>query len=380
MSSIEGQPPEGILVTEDGHLADLCGRWRTAAAIALDTEFIRTRTFFPKLGLVQVGDPAGCYLLDVLALSDVAPLVELLLDPDTVKVLHSCSEDLEVLQHYFGVFPRPLFDTQIAATLTGCGYSLGYQKLVKIMFDLDLPKDHTRSNWLKRPLSEEQLEYASLDVAYLLPLHEILAERLESAGRSAWAEEEFERLETVARARLDPSWGWERLKKGRLTPRQRTVLHGLSNWREQAARDRDLPRSFVLSDDVLIALAKTRPKNHEQLKRVDGLRPRERRRSGDELLEAIEEANRLPPESDDRGSRYEDAGRSKGTVDALKKAVVQTAERHAVPAEYLAQRRLLKELIGNYRSGDPDPLPLELRGWRREVVGERLLELMRELG
>lgn len=365
------KPPLGTLVQTPAELARLCEGVRASEALGLDTEFVRTRTFYPKLGLVQVADRESCHLIDALACEPWDSLVELLVDPRVVKVLHSASEDLEVLLRCFGALPTPLFDSQIAATLCGYGYSPGYQRLVQEMFGLELPKGETRSNWLARPLSKSQLEYAALDVAYLVPIRERLVAQLEAKQRLHWAAEEFERLAELARARLDPAWGYERIKKGKLTTRQRGVLRALSDWREEAARERDLPRSFVVADDVLVQLARSRPRTVDELRTIKGLRPAERRRSSTELLRRIRQG--LEMEVTEEGAELLHAGHSRGTVDALKQIVAALASELDLPSEFLAQRRLLSELVARYRAGVSEPLPVELRGWRRAVVGGPLL-------
>ncbi len=358
-------------MAENAQCSALCERWRTSAAIGLDTEFVRTRTFFARLGLLQVGDEQDCWLIDVLEIDDWRPFGEVMTDPGTVKVLHSASEDLEVLHNRLEVFPGPVFDTQIAAALVGLGYSLGYQALVKEVFGIAIPKGETRSNWLSRPLRKSQMEYAGLDVAYLLPIYEYLAERLDVLGRTAWAREEFERQSRTAEARLDPAWGFERLKKGRLTARQCTVLRRLSDWREEVARHRDLPRHFVASDEVLIHLARARPTNLAALKEVRGLRRSERARGGRAILDAVAQGMKDPLEK--RTPRGLASGQAKGTIEALKKIVEKAAEEHDLPASFLAQRRLLSELIARSRAGEDEWLPEELRGWRRAVVGDELV-------
>src|SRR5690606_1721940 len=161
-------PTEPIWIAQDSELAELCARWRQQAALAIDTEFMRSETFYPIAGLLQFGVGKVCYLIDPLAINDFEPLRELLLDEAVTKVLHSCSEDLEVFQRWLNVVPAPLFDTQIAAAFAGYGFSLGYAGLIKAVLNIEIPKEETRSDWLQRPLSVAQLKYAALDVAHML--------------------------------------------------------------------------------------------------------------------------------------------------------------------------------------------------------------------
>lgn len=370
------EPPPPVLVTEASQLAGLCGVWRDLEAIGLDTEFVRTRTFFPRLGLIQVADPAGCYLVDTIRLAppgaDAAqvwqPLLEVLVSPRVVKVLHSPSEDLEVFLHVFGAFPAPLFDTQIAATLAGLGSSPGYPRLMKTLFDVDLPKVEQRSDWLHRPLSESQVRYASLDVAYLLPARELLTERLAACGRSEWAEQEFGSLPEVCRARLDPEQVFARLHRRSMSEAQTAVLHALSAWREAEARRRDLPRGFVVADAALVEVARRLPRRAADLRDVPGIGPSVRRQYGEELLDLVSRAR-------DRvvAHRPEPAGArpSRATVDRLRAVVATAAQDLGLPAEFLASRKVLEELVREHRRNRE--LPAELDGWRRQAVGERLL-------
>lgn len=371
-----------MLVESRDELARHCARWCRAPVVALDTEFVRERTFYAQLGLIQVADDRGCWLVDAVRIDDLAPLAELLARPETLKVVHSGGEDLEVMHQQFGLFPHPLFDTQIAATLAGHGGSLGYQKLVQVLFRLELPKGETRSDWLRRPLSEAQLEYAILDVAYLPQVHRLLSRELAELDRAAWAEEEFDRLVESTRARSDPDYSFRRLSAGtRLGRRDRALLHDLCTWRESEARRRDVPRGFVMPDATVMQLVRRRPIRSEQLTQIKGLKASERARSGDEILQRIREVLRLPeatlpavePKSPPSG------GRKREVVNGLRAEVQLRAEELRLPPEFLARRRLVEELVGNVRDGRRDPLPEELEGWRREVIGDRLVELAHDL-
>lgn len=364
-------PPEPELVADAVRLEALCEAWAAQPAIALDSEFVRTRTFYARLGLIQVGDADGCYLLDVLAIDSWEPLVDVLTAPGTVKVLHSPSEDLEIFQQFFGHFPTPLFDTQIAATLAGLGASLGYQRLVEELFGISLPKGEQRSDWMARPLTGAQCRYAGLDVAYLLPAYEEIERRLRSLGRTAWAEEEFSRIPDETVARLDPERVFARLHRPSMSEDETSVLHALCLWREAEARRRDLPRGFVLRDEALIELARRQPRNRTALKTLRKLRPGERKGFGDRLLEVVAGASRAPVPP--RLRSPQGGGRNKKIVDRLRTLLAEEAERLALPSEFLASRKVLEDLARRLRTGAFDELPPELEGWRRTAVGERLL-------
>jgi ribonuclease D len=375
------EPPPPALVVDAPRLARLCERWGGLDAIGLDTEFVRTRTFFPRLGLIQVSDPEGSFLVDTVEIArqerDAAaawrPLVEVLVSPRVIKVLHSPSEDLEVFLHVFGSFPAPLFDTQIAATLAGLGSSPGYPRLMRTLFEVELPKEEQRSDWLRRPLSDAQIRYASLDVAYLLPAHELLAERLVERGRMAWAEQEFAALPEVCRARLDPEQVFARLHKRSMNDQQSAALHALNGWREAEARRRDLPRRFVLQDETLIELARRLPHRTSDLRDIPGVGPSVRRQYGEVLVATVAAARERgrPVRGEAPAARP-----SRSTVDRLRAVVATAAEDLGLPAEFLASRKVLEELVREHRRNRD--LPAELTGWRREAVGERLLAALSE--
>jgi hypothetical protein len=200
------RPPataQPVYVDAPDALADACARWRGAGVLGIDTEFVRERTFYPGLGLIQVTDGDAVALVDPVALGDLCPLERVFADEGIVKVLHSCSEDMEVFFHRFGALPRPVFDTQVAAAFLGLGYSPGYSALVEALFGVEVPKHLTRTNWLRRPLSADQKRYAALDVAHLLPCYDVLSEGLRRCGRDAWAAEEFAQLVDAGRFDVD---------------------------------------------------------------------------------------------------------------------------------------------------------------------------------
>jgi len=365
------------LITGREELAAACRRWRRQPAIGVDTEFVRQRTFFPALGLIQIATGADVTLIDPLAVRDLTPLGELLGDQRVVKVFHACSEDLEVLYHRFDALPEPLFDTQLAAAFAGYGYSLGYAALVARIFGDELPKGETRTDWLARPLAPEQLRYAALDAAYLPALHRRLAAELEDRGMRAWLEEEMTELARVERFLPPPQEIYRRIKgAGRLDGRQRAALRRLAAWRERTARELDLPRGFVLRDDVLLALAEARPLDRRQLARIPGLHPRQRRRYGDQLLRELRAAGADPPLA--RADRPSLAGHRQA-IKELQALVASTAERLDLPAELLASRKVVQELVGRVLRGARPALPRALRGWRRQAIGEALEGRCREL-
>lgn len=283
-------------ITDPKALEHLCEALRGAAWIALDTEFVRERTYYARLALIQVAIPEVVACVDPLAL-DIAPLLEVLYADRTLKVLHAARQDLEVFYDVRAVVPQPLFDTQIAAALAGHAPQIGYGALVETVAGVALPKLHTRADWEARPLAPAWIAYALDDVRYLRDVYAHLAARLEALGRDTWLMEECAALAEPALYRNDPMEAWRRIKAGPgLAPEVQPLLRLLAAWRERTAQARNLPRAWVAPDSDLIAVAQARPATHEALTQsVDG-RSSLARRFASEILEVVEQALTLPPE------------------------------------------------------------------------------------
>lgn len=369
-----GDPRAYTPIRTDAALAAAAERWAAAPVLGLDTEFVRTNTFYHRLGLIQVSDGEASWLVDPLAARDLSPLVAVFRSPG-VKVLHSASEDIEVFYRALGVLPEPLFDTQIAGALAGAGAFLSYQKLVAAYLGVELAKEETRTDWLARPLSPGQLAYAAEDVAYLAPLYERLTADLTALGRLEWALEDSAALVDTSRFQEDDESAYLRIKgAGRLDRRQLGVLQILSSWREKEARRRDLPRNFVLKEGLLLDLAVRRPKEERDLRRLPSFDARQAARDGATWLELLEQAGArpdsdLPPRI--TGKPSSPAAREIET--RLRDRVRERAAELNVPPEILAPRRALEALL-RLNLGKSDPrLPRELEGWRRRAIGEDLL-------
>lgn len=367
-------PRAFIPIDSDEALARAARLWAEAPLLGLDTEFIRTNTFYHRLGLIQVSDGRTSWLVDPLAARDLSPLIAVFRSPG-IKILHSSSEDMEVFFHALGVVPEPLFDTQIAGALAGAGSSLSYQKIVAAYLGVELAKEETRTDWLARPLSAAQLAYAAEDVAYLIPLYEKLTAALSELGRLSWAFEDSAALLDTSRFEEDSDAAYLRVKgAGRLDRRQLASLQGLAAWRDREARRRDLPRSFVVKDDLLLALATRRPKEVKDLEKLPSSDSRQVARDGAVWLRLLEEAAARPEE--ELLPRLSGKPPSQPVRDLevrLRDRVREVAAALNVPPEILASRRVLDALM-RLAVGKADPrLPRELQGWRREVIGEDLL-------
>ena len=260
------------LIATDAALADLCRALEGSEWIALDTEFLRERTYYARLCLIQIGAPGIVACIDPLALEQLEPLHALLENPDLRKVLHAARQDLEVFNDLRGVVSAPLFDTQIAAAYLGYDDQIGYAALVTAITGVTLDKTHTRTDWSARPLSAAQHRYAEDDVRYLMPVYEALHERLDAAGRLAWVTDDCARLSEPALYANDPAEAWRRLRGGAELPAaNQQMLRALAAFRELTAQARNLPRGWVLRDEVLFELARLAPQKHAELASIRGL-------------------------------------------------------------------------------------------------------------
>lgn len=364
-----------IFIEQPGELERACRRWMARDAIALDTEFERTRTYYSRPALVQIFDGERVTLIDPLAADDFTPLAGLLRCPDVVKVMHAAEGDIEILEQLTGAVPEPVFDTQIAAAFAGHGYSLGYRKLVEILLGEELAKGETRSDWLRRPLSDAQVNYAALDVVHLLPMYTMLTQTLADLGRDAWLREEIARVQKRREADRDPRRAYLRIRATRrLDGIGRSALRELAAWRELEARERDLPRRTLLADDALLAIAAALPSDAGELAAIQELPVKAASRYADALLPIIAAAriacDEPPPQIQTGVER-----RLTPLLRKLKELVRERAENLAMPAPLLAQTRTLEALVQAAAAGDTG-LPEELGGWREAVIGRPLLDAL----
>ncbi|WP_287028379.1 ribonuclease D [Pseudomonas sp. UBA6310] len=363
-------------IRDDATLAHHCSIWRDLPYVALDTEFIRVDTFYPLAGLVQIGDGERAFLIDPLLIGDWKPFAALLESPQVVKVLHACSEDLEVLLRLTGSLPAPLFDTQLAAGYLGIGFSMGYSRLAHAVLGLDLPKDATRSDWLARPLSDIQVRYAADDAKHLAEIYEVLDQRLSDEKR-AWLLEDGAELVANLRREVDPRELYREAKLGwKLSRAQLAVLRELYVWREAEARRRDQPRNRIVREHCLWPLARFQPDNLAALAKIEDMHPRTVRQDGETLIQLIKDAAALPREA------WPEALPEPLPVDAtvlLKRlrAVGQAeAEKLQIVPELMLRKKSLEALLKSGYPDGPYTLPESLRGWRRERMGQALLDAL----
>lgn len=356
--------PEYTLVDQPAALA---AELAAADCVAIDTEFIREKTFFSQLCLVQVATGSHIYCVDPLGDADMMSFWDAALP--VPWVLHSGRQDIEVIYQAAERMPGSVFDTQIAAGLLGYPPQMGYATLVKELFDVSIDKTHTRADWSKRPLPAAFLHYAAEDVEHLLPAFEVLAERLDKKGRLGWAKEDSALLLDPALYDVDPSAAIERLKGARnLRGKRRAAASKLAEWREREALRANRPRQWIAKDTVLIELANRLPSTTGELAKFDGLPAGLIRRSGDTILEVIAEAGReqndyTPPRRPDEAQ--------KALLKSLQDKVARCAAELGIAAETVASKRDLSAVI---ISGELSARLLT--GWRRELIGEELLGLL----
>lgn len=355
------------LIQDATALADLRGGLDPSLRWALDTEFVRERTYLPRLCLVQLAVSGRILLLDPLRIGDPALLAGLLADARRPYVVHAARQDVEALLPLTGSPLAPLFDTQVAASLLGFPSQVGYGDLVRQVLGVELAKGHARTDWATRPLAAAQLAYAADDVRYLGAVADALGARLEDAGRLGWCESDCAALSDPAVYRSDPADAWKRIKGlERMAPAERAVVRALAAWREERASRRNLPRGWVLSDDALRELARVRPGSTEALGRISSLPGRAAAKLADELLPLIAGAARggedVPLPTVDRLTPAQQAA-----VRRLQEVLRDLSGELGITPEVLATRRDLTAMV----RGASDVPPLA--GWRREVIGARLL-------
>lgn len=335
--------------------------------LGVDTEFMREKTYFAQLCLVQVATEDRIYCVDPLAEDEQDDFWQALLSREWV--VHSARQDIEVIWQTAGAMPTAIFDTQIAAGLLGYPAQMGYAGLVKELFDVEMDKSHTRADWTRRPLRESWLQYAAEDVEYLLPAYEVLRDRLESAGRLDWARQDATMLLDRGLYEVIDGQAIERLKGARnLRGRRRAAAARLADWREAEAIRRDRPRQWIARDNLLLDIAHRLPANEQELARIDGMPPKLVRRVGKHLLAAVAAST-----SDDKGYSPPRAPteQQKALLKKMQARVADCADGLGLAAETIASKRELAAVI---ISGSRESRLFH--GWRNELIGDELLSLL----
>lgn len=367
--------PHPELITDTAELDAFCKRLQGAAFITVDTEFMREKTYWPQLCLVQVGGPEEARAIDPLAEGiDLAPLFALMRDASILKVFHAARQDLEIFYNLMGGFPEPLFDTQVAAMVCGFGDSVGYETLATKLAKAHIDKSMRFTDWGRRPLTDKQIRYALSDVTHLRVVYEKLARRLERDNRAHWLSEEMAILTNPDNYRVDPDKAWKRLKTRTKTPRFLGVVKELAAWREVEAQSKDIPRQRVIRDETLLEIAAHAPQTVDALERTRGFsKGQAEGRIGKAILDAVERGRSLPEDQLPQPPVRRDVPQGTGPItDLLKVLLKMRCEENDVAQKLVANSDDL-ELIAI----DDEAPVAALKGWRREIFGADALDLKR---
>lgn len=375
------------LITDENTLKSVCEKAAEADAVAIDTEFVRTRTLTPQLGLLQMYDGEQLVLIDPLAMDDLSPFVALMTNENVVKVLHSCSEDLETFLAAFGIVPAPIFDTQFAASVLDMGPTLGYARLVELMSSVVLDKGESRTDWLARPLREAQLSYAANDVLYLLPVYRQLAEKINAVGKYEWVTQEIAALAEKKKAQVPLELAYLHLKNlWRLNPEQLTVFRHLAAWRLKVARQKNLALNFVIRESQMFDIAVKMPSSRSALSRIEGMQPQTLRRYSETLIALVAEARELYEDTPADKQltpihRLIDYPEYKKNLAAVKRICALVAQEQGVGEDVIASKKQINQLL-KWQWFSPDEtrtqglLPDLLTGWRRPLLEKKLASLL----
>ena len=342
-----------------------CEALAQAPAIALDTEFMRVDTFYPIPGLVQLAAGGETYLIDPITIDEWQPLQTLLTDPDTLKVMHACSEDLELFQHWLGLRPTPMADTQIAAAFVDMGLSPGYQSLVHDLLGEEVDKGETRSDWLQRPLRDSQCHYAAADVVHLMQCYDLLVKRMQDKGVWEWFQEDMVRL-ALPKTPIEPELAYTQMKNAwRLEGKAVGRLKGLAAWREEVARSEDRPKNFVVKDTSLIDMARSNPTDLNALGQCMDMRPSSVRRYGKQWLTILGNCSEVVPQVAQPLSKLENKHYKQ-----LHQIVNEQAEAAAIQVQLMGRKKELLEVFEGIRKKRPFTLPANWNGWRETYLSE----------
>ena len=360
------------LITTTDDLAAICSRMAQHPFITVDTEFLRETTYYPLLCVAQIASADEAAVIDALAPGiDLKPFWDLMANEKIIKVFHAARQDIEIVWNMAKTIPHPIFDSQVAAMVLGYGDSISYDQLVQRITGDVLDKSNRFTDWTRRPLTDAQITYALSDVTHLRQVYIKLAADLEKRGRTNWVEAEMGILTSPETYRADPANAWERLKTRVRKPKELAVLMEIAAWREREAQTRDVPRSRVLKDDVLGDIATQAPTTIEKLGHLRSL-PKgfERSRWGEAIVEAVQRGVDRDPKTLPRFERFRPASNGAATVELLKVLLRMTAESHGVAAKVIATVDELDRI-----AADDDADVPAMKGWRRELFGEKAIAL-----
>jgi ribonuclease D len=353
-------------------LARFCTSLTTASYCVIDTEFIRESTYYPQLALIQIAGSDQLACIDPLAISEFTPLAELLVKDSLLKVFHSSSQDLEILYQRFGQLPRPVFDTQLAAAVLGYNHQISYADLVQQITGVTLEKKHTRANWMRRPLSKDELDYAMDDVRYLLAVYEALREKLESTRRYGWMEKDLDAMSDSANYQVDMAQLWKRLKGvQKLKGEKLQIASELVQWREALAQRQNRPRRWIVKDEVIVEIARQKPAAIEDLSRIRDLGDKTISRHGEKLLQIVAHAAQVDANQWPQHDKVKSLSPQQFALgDCLMALCRVIADQNQIALATLATRKDIDNLLLNQKSSRLT------QGWRFAMAGEQLLEFI----
>lgn len=361
------------MITKTADLAAACQRIAKHPYVAVDTEFLRETTYWPKLCVVQLAGPGEAVLIDALADTlDLTPLLDLMRDERVVKVFHAGRQDIEIVFHKGGFIPAPVFDTQVAAMVCGFGDSISYDQLVNRITGVQIDKSLRFTDWSRRPLSDRQLDYAISDVTHLRDVYHFLAANLAEQGRSSWVKEEMAVLTSIETYDIKPENAWNRLKMRVRKPIELAILMELAAWREREAQSKDVPRGRIMKDETIFEIAAAQPSDANTLGQLRSLsRGFERSKAGEDILACVKRAMSLPKSqlpAIPKGRPAPDG--SSSAVEMMKVLLKLVSEQNGVAAKVIATVDELEAI-----AADDDADVPALKGWRRDLFGAKAIDL-----
>lgn len=361
-------------IDTSAQLSTLCKKINQAQWIALDTEFVREKTYYAKFCLLQIATLEWVACVDPIALTDLTELFSAINNPKITKILHSCYQDLEIFYHLTKQVPSPIFDTQIAATLLGFQDNNGYAALISSLLNINLPKIYTRTNWYLRPLSSQQIQYAANDVIYLCKIYPIMLQRIKDLDRLKWLDKECKLLTNVENYAKLPSNAWLKVKgRRRLTGSQLAVVQALCAWREQSAQEENRPKNWLIRDDVLIELAKLQPLTIADMSKILGVNQTIVRLYGEKICQLIAKAqNQSPILPKDEERSVKKTPKQKAVMNILTAIVRIRADENSLNPTILADKKNLEKLL--FQEADTKLL----QDWRYSMVGKELQDFLQE--
>ena len=353
-----------LYIDNDQALSEFCQSLADAEVLAVDTEFIREKSYYSKLCLIQIASDTQIACIDPLAIKNIDPLLDVLYDRNKLKLMHAARQDLEIFYFMRGELPQPIFDTQIAATVLGHGDQIGYSTLIETFSGIKLDKAHARTDWQQRPLQPAQLQYAADDVRYLIQAYPLIRDKLLELGRMEWLDEDFSALCQASLYEIDEDKLWQRVSgHQRIKGKQLAILKQLAIWREQQAKKSDRPRKWIMSDDLLIAMAKQSPVSPAELNNIRGIPPRLIEQHQATLLELIRNGSNTPKEDWPKIKIVRTNPAQDALCDILMGLLRLKANENGISPAALGTRKEIEKIV----LGERDT-PL-LHGWRKELAG-----------